>query len=398
MKFPYKTAIIVLFCVCLFLGIYSAYDKIFGGVKKQIAVLGTIEDIIETDGYIMRDELVIADNSGMVIESMVSDGERVSKGQQVASGYSASVDAETKAQLKNLNERIISLEKSAAQNKIIGNDSVKSEALVKSKISDIIRYAHLGQALELSEIKSELETVIDEKLADDKSESVLENLKNQKKELEDGIAGEKSALYAPESGMYFSFLDGGEQILLPDKIPSMTVQDYNSITKSAFDEKIYTGAKIARDFKWYYVTVMETKKTMALKEGMNLKLRFTENSDKEAKAEVYYISDDDGGKSVVAFEVYSYNDYAYTNRSARVSVIVSSATGLKFLKDAVRVEDSVTGVYVVDDSVAKFRQVEILGTDEKYVVVKNGITDYRSVSLYDEIVVKGDVENNKIVK
>ena len=100
----------------------------------------------------------------------------------------------------------------------------------------------------------------------------------------------------------------------------------------------------------------------------------------------------------MAFEVTTYSDYAYTNRFVDADIILSRATGLKFLKDAVRVEDSVTGVYSVDDSIAKFRQVEILGSDDKYVVVKSNITDYKSVALYDEIVVKGDVEDNKIVK
>ena len=201
---------------------------------------------------------------------MIADGERVSKGQQVASSYSSSVDADVKAELKSLNERIMSLEKNASQNKILGNDSVKSEALVKSKMGDIIKYSHKGQALHLSEIKSELETVIDKKLSDDKNESALENLKNRKKELEEGIVGEKSAIYAPESGMYFSFLDGGEKVLLPDKIKNMTVKEFKGIDKSAFEQKSYTGAKIAKDFKWYYVTVVDAKKAMAMKEGTKI--------------------------------------------------------------------------------------------------------------------------------
>lgn len=398
MKFPYKATIIVLICTCLLLGIYSFFDQVFGGVKKQIAVSGSIEDLIKTEGFIMRDELVIADNSGAVIDSMVADAERVSKGQQVASSYSSSVNSDVKAELKSLNERIMNLEKSASQNKILGNDSVKSEALVKSKINEIIKYAHLGQALHLSEIKSELETVIDKKLSDDKSESVLETLKNRKKELEEGITGEKNAIYAPESGMYFSFLDGGEKVLLPDKIPGMTVKDFKNINKSAFEQKSYTGAKIAKDFKWYYVTVVDAKKALAMKEGAKVKLRFTENGDKEAEGVIYYISEEENSKNVVAFEVSTFSEYAYSNRFIDADIILSRATGLKFLKDAVHVEDSVTGVYVVDDSIAKFRQVEILGSDDKYVVVKGNITEYKSVALYDEIVVKGDVENNKIVK
>lgn len=398
MKFPYKATIIILICACLLLGVYSFFDRLFGGVKTQIAVSGSIEDMVKTEGFIMRDEVVIADNSAAVIDSMVADGERVSRGQQVASSYSSSVNSEVKAELKSLNERIMSLEKNAEQNKILGNDVVKSEALVKSKISEIIKYSHMGQAIHLSEIKSELETVIDKKLSDDKSESVLETLKNRKKELEEGIVGEKSAIYAPESGMYFSFLDGGEKVLLPEKITGMTVSEFKNINKSAFEQKSYTGAKIAKDFKWYYVTVVDAKKSMAMKEGTKVKLRFTENGDKEADAVIYYISDEEKSKTVVAFEVSTFSEYAYNNRHIDVDVILSCATGLKFLKDAVHVEDSVTGVYIVDDSVAKFRQVEILGSDEKYVVVKSNITEYKSVAIYDEIVVKGDVENNKIVK
>ncbi len=398
MKFPYKATITILICVCLLLGVYSFFDQVFGGVKKQIAVSGSIEDLIKTEGFIMRDELVIADNSGSVIDSMVTDGERVSRGQQVAYNYSSSVDSDVKAELKSLNERIMNLERNAAQNKILGKDSVKSEALVKSKMNEIIKSAHLGQALHLSEIKSELETVIDNKLSDDKSESVLETLKNRKKELEDGMTGEKNAIYAPESGMYFSYLDGGEKVLLPDKITEMTVKEFKNTDKDAFDQKVYTGAKIAKDFKWYYVTVIDAKKSMAMKEGTKVKLRFTENGDKEADAIIYHISEEENSKNLVAFEVSTYSEYAYSNRYVDADIILSRATGLKFLKDAIHVEDSVTGVYVVDDSIAKFRQVEILGSDEKYVVVKSGITEYKSVALYDEIVVKGDVENNKLVK
>jgi len=398
MKFPYKATIVVLVCICLLLGIYSFFDRLFGGVKTQIAIADSIEDYVKSEGFIMRDELVIADNADSVIDSMVADGERVSKGHQVAYGYSSSVNPDVKAELKSLNERIISLEKNAAQNKILGNDSVKSEALVKSKMNEIIKYSHLGQALPLSEIKSELETVIDAKLPEEKSESVLETLKSRKAELEAGITGEKSAIYAPESGLYFSFLDGGEKVLVPDKITSMTVKEFKNTDKTAFDQKSYTGAKIAKDFKWYYVTVVDAKKAMAMKEGTKVKLRFTGNGDKEADAVIHYISETENNKNVVAFEVSTFSEYAYTNRYVDADIILSRATGLKFLKDAVHVVDSVTGVYIIDDSVAKFRQVEILGSDEKYVVVKSKVEGYRSVALYDEIVVKGDVENNKIVK
>ena len=398
MKFPYKATITVLICVCLLLGVYSFFDQVFGGVKKQIAVSGIVEDLIKTEGFIMRDELVITDNSGAVIDSMVADGERVAKGQQIAYSYSSSVNSDVKAELKSINERIMNLEKNAEQNKILGNDSVKSEALVKSKINEIIKYSHLGQVLRLSEIKSELETVIDKKLSGDKSESVLETLKNRKKELEEGITGEKNAIYAPASGMYFSFLDGGEKVLLPDKITKMTVKEFKNTDKDAFEQKMYSGAKIAEDFKWYYVTVVDSKKAMAMKEGTEVTLRFTGNGDKEADATVYYISEEENSENLVAFEVSTYSEYAYTTRYIDADVILSRVNGLKFLKDAVHVEDSVTGVYIVDDAVAKFRQVEILGSDDKYVVVKSGITEYKSVALYDEIVVKGDVENNNIVK
>ena len=99
------------------------------------------------------------------------------------------------------------------------------------------------------------------------------------------------------------------------------------------------------------------------------------------------------GKSTIAKAAAKKLGFLYVDTGA-----LYRATGLKFLKDAVHVEDSVTGVYIVDDSIAKFRQVEILGSDDKYVVVKSNITEYKSVALYDEIVVKGDVEKNKIVK
>ena len=80
--------------------------------------------------------------------------------------------------------------------------------------------------------------------------------------------------------------------------------------------------------------------------------------------------------------------------------MLSSYSGLKVFKDAVKVENDKTGVYIVqNDGTAKFKEAEVLASDEGYAVVKEDNQKENALLLYDEVLItKNPVKDGDFVK
>ena len=175
----------------------------------------------------------------------MADGERVSKGTLVATVYNTEVDSETRSKLKNLNEKITNLEQLMANSSSSSvNDEYKLESMAKSRIGDIIKYAHNGEGYRLLEVKAELENVVDSKIASDSrsANSVLTRLKEEKNEIESSITGEKTPLYSNMSGLYFSRFDGFENVIPIDEIKSLTPAKLSDFAKLKKSKEMLNGS------------------------------------------------------------------------------------------------------------------------------------------------------------
>ena len=391
-KFPYKLVISIGIGIAVILGIYNLYILVNPKIRTQIATTGTIEEYISADGFVIRDEQILVQDTGLVVDSLVADGERVAKDSQVAVLYHSSIDPAVQANLKSINERILSLERLKEQNEDVASaDAGRIESLTKAKVLELMRYSHFGQGISLSDVKSQLEEVVNQKIATDaeSTSNVLGELKAQKQQLEAGIAGEKTPVYSNAAGLYFSYFDGYEGYLSTDAIESLTPSTLEQL-ETMEDKHIGNGsvAKVVDSFEWNIAAAVDTKKISSIEEGDSIQLRFPE-----------YISADENGKSVICCSADTYTDTVYYNRKLKVDIIKNISTGLKFSKDAIQVIDGTTGVFIVKDSVAKFRPVDVLSMDEGYVVVKedNGKSD--NVLLYDVVIINGNnIKSGDVVR
>ena len=167
-KFPYKLVISIGIGIAVILGIYNLYILVNPKIRTQIATTGTIEEYISADGFVIRDEQILVQDTGLVVDSLVADGERVAKDSQVAVLYHSSIDPAVQANLKSINERILSLEQLKEQNEDVASaDAGRIESLTKAKVLELMRYSHFGQGISLSDVKSQLEEVVNQKIATD---------------------------------------------------------------------------------------------------------------------------------------------------------------------------------------------------------------------------------------
>ncbi|MBR4979522.1 MAG: hypothetical protein IKX77_03120, partial [Clostridia bacterium] len=92
-------------------------------------------------------------------------------------------------------------------------------------------------------------------------------------------------------------------------------------------------------------------------------------------------------------------------RKQKIQIINNRITGFAIPKEALRIVDGVTGVYILDGDIVRFRMVNILTTDEDYYIgdMNNPYLSedynpsesaedkklYKYLSLYDNIIIGG---------
>ena len=378
------TALVLLF----FYNIYMQFDN---RDKTQLAIMGEIENKISVTGYVVRDEKVLVPDNGQVISSLKSNGERVAVGELVATVYESDVDYETRAKLSSINQQIEKLEEMKEKNS--SSDSAgKFETKIKTYVGNLIVKAHKSTGGGLYEATLQLEDAFSAKLAS-KSEDVnsaIVQLKEEKSAIEQGVVGEKKNIYSNKSGVFLTTFDGYEGVFDFSKITELTPSKIKEIDSVVANASSGNAVKIADNFVWYFVAVADSKKLNAEKPGDKVYLRTEHGDENQVEMRIESISPDEKGKSVIVLKGTSYEKQLFLKNKCKAEIILDSSRGLKISKDAIKVVDGVKGVYIIKKEVYAFREVNILASNDEYVIIERNLsTDKPHLALYDEVVVHG---------
>ena len=378
------TALILLF----FYNIYMHFDN---KDKTQLAIMGEIENKISVTGYIVRDEKILVPDDGQIISSLKTNGERVSVGELVATVYESDVDYETRAKLSSINQQIEKFEE--LKEKSNSSDSAgKFETKIKTYVGNLIVKAHKSTAGGLYEAKLQLEDAFSAKLAS-KSEDVnsaIAQLKEEKSTIEQGVTGEKKNIYSDKAGVFITTFDGYEGLFDFSKINEITPSKLKEIESVVAKSSSGNAVKIADNFVWYFVAVADGKKLTAEKPGDKVYLRTEQGSDHQIEMRIESISPEEKGKCVIVLKGTSYEKQLFLKNKYKAEIILDSSRGLKISKDAIKVVDGVKGVYIIKKEAYAFREVNILASNDEYVVIERNLsTDKPHLALYDEVIVHG---------
>lgn len=383
---PLLVLVVLAVLIILFYNIYVLFNP---DTKTQIVSEGTIEEKISGEAMIIRDETVILQKQDVIVSSALTDGDRVAKGTKIADLYYGDVASGIRTELLQVTERIKSLEALASQNAFLGGSM--PETLFAAYATEIMNAAQSKDMEAVYRVHENVENAINRKIVSDEGNTdvVLRDLRARQSELEKSITGEKDTLYTDCSGVYFSSFDGYEGLVSTDSMFSLTPTEIQRIKNNdTTDNSTKVTMKIADGYVWYAAIPVHEDKLPSLKKGAMLKVRFPHFSQETYDVEVQNISKPEKGQAVVLVCGTTYNEAVYYNRFMDAELILNSYTGLKFLKDAVKVKGNQTGVYVVqNDGTAAFKPIEVLATDSGYTVVKEDSALENSLKIYDEVII-----------
>lgn len=385
--------------------VYQAYMIIYDPVGTETAYEYTYTDTIDTEVFVARSESYIVNRQKGTIVSAVENGSRVSKGEEVAHIFPETEAADTYLKLRELDEQIERYSRLATQSDNYVFNVRDLERYIDEEAIDLVKLVSERNFSALDDDVNELRNRIVTKQISTGSkvdfESKLASLKSQRESLEK-LSTQHRNVIASESGYYIGGTDGLESVVDCTEIKKITTDDIRAALE-AKPSPVPSGAigRIVTEFNWYFLCVVEGKQAAGLSVGKEITVNLPYSAVNSVKATVYAMNENrETGEMALVISCNLMNPGVASLRHETAEIVIASHTGLKIPSSALRVnDDGDKGVYVLSGNIAKFRKVNVVYSEEDFVLSKTEEGQEGYVRLYDNIITEGkDLYDGKIVK
>lgn len=403
----------------------SRVFPLIGTSREETVVVeyGVIEDLIQTQAIIARDEEVLFQGEAAEIKYFVTQGERVAKGQKLAEVYRQPLGEESQAALEVLNVRIENIHDKKETASIFQRDLEKIDSEVATLLKNIQHDVQEGEYAQLAQYKAELESLSEKRNAilgeDSFAGKNLNQLMEQKNYLESKLQSSVFTIESQSPGYVIFQRDGLEDLINLNTIEHLTPEDFLALEattvppaqESVEGEQVQEMAiKLVNSYQWSAVLRLTPEQTEGLTEGKNIKVR-QRGDTREHQGKIRKIIEGEGANLVI-LDFSDAIESAYLQRRLDLEIIKTRYEGAMIPQEAITEVDNQTGVYRVNvNGQLRWIPVKIKGGNEKYAVVYDTSfestdpetkepTVVRTVNLYDELVLRADQvkEGQKIIK
>ena len=401
----------------------------FTQVKTVSAIQTTVYDSIDVNAYIIRSEKYVEYKENGVISYTVSDGDKVSKNENIANIFENANMSSKKQELDELEKNLAALEQ---LEKNIGTFTQTPDEIDKS-ISELLCRSNISVAE--GELKTADKNILDvlycineRQLITEKSVSYQEKIDEIKKRIEDIKKSDNSiqknkGINASVSGYFSSHTDGYEQAFdikkLNELMPGALAE--GKIQKKDVSKNVI--GKIIDKVYWYIVFEVNSQDAIKIKNAAYLKVNIPVVSNDNILLEMESINQPDkSGNALVVMKGTYMNEQMSNVRNEDVSILLDDFTGIYVPKTAVHektlkytsvdeegnettVEKSTSGDYVRIGNEISFKQIEAIYSGEDYVISnvsvksENVADDTEVLRIYDQIVTEGaNLYDGKIIQ
>lgn len=423
-------AVVLAFLVLLYVG-YQAYQATHQSIRTETAMYGEVSDVLQAQGFILRNETVIDESYSGVLSYRVADGSRVSRGGVIADIFSNESDAASQRELDQLDQEIENLQSlSQTANFYVANPSMLGDQIY-SALEGISQLVNENDFSGLNTQKGELQNALirrqlitGEESAEDYSQRISQ-LESQRDTLASQTGSATGSILAPEAGYFISTVDGLENVMDISQVESITVAQAEELLEQQPSSTDAVG-KICQDFNWYAVCVFDEDDMVRFEgvEDVYLDIPFASTEQIPAKV-LARNSDGESGKTAVVFQCSTMDADIAAVRNEAIQVTVNTYSGVLVNERAIRfadveytttdedgntvtqVQENVKGVYVLYGGQLEFVQVFTDQTVNGYAICRTDLTEEEqsmlvtdsTIQLYDQVVVEGtDLYDGKIVR
>ncbi|MDR1736763.1 MAG: hypothetical protein LBR85_07870 [Oscillospiraceae bacterium] len=333
------TLVLVVFVVG-YMG-YHIFAALSDPFRTVTCVLMRTEDLREVTGLFVRDEVLFPMPSG-TLRFDVSDGERVSPGQKVATVYQDGEVLMVAAELRRMQDHLELLNQ-INNRTVTASDSARVKELVHESLLDMLDTLDGGAWVGVRQDGMDLRASLfqQEYTLGDRSEieKRISETEGRISTLSSRVFSSSSVVNAPQGGLFVSSPDGFETLLRPETLASLNPEGVDAFLKQkpAAISGVQAGLILDSAFR-YVFTLPEAE---ARKLGSSIPMRFhDEVSVFEQDMEVERISEPQDGRCAVILRTNRFLTRFYDRRRMDADVLFSVHQGLRVPRDAVRVDEN----------------------------------------------------------
>lgn len=405
--------------------VYLLLSANFNVVPTENAEQVTVTDKIYSNGYIIRDETYINNDSGGVVSYNVDDGDEVQKSCAVASVYSTEEDAVARTKAASLKESMNALTK-LEQTRRSNTEGI--ETIKNSITTNLETYLYNINNANFGKLDSNINSIINSvnhyqsftgKTTSFKSE--IASLQAQINELEGSSGDSIAEITAPKAGYFVTVCDGYENSYNYSKIGNLTLDNLKNIKKSSVPNN--TIGKVISSLNWYIACeITDDEATSLTLWGDDVTVDFSDASSNTVPASIYKIVQYNNSDKALAIFQCTYMDESLSEiRQEPVEIGMGTYSGLRVSKKAIhddyvekvtyddngkehKESKKVQGVYVLYGSEVQFKEISILYAGNDFVLCDPSPADGilfsdETISLYDQVITEGeDLYDGKVIK
>ena len=387
--------LIVLFVVIQF------YKVTHIELKTQTATVCTVYDKASSEALFIRDESVVEKAATGVTVPCFEDGDKINVKGNVAMQFSSSKAAANYSKYTDLTNQIKYYQILEAQT--VGQ-SANLETINEDIEQKVINYADGLCRNKIGDTAQELDSVLVRRqliIGEDVDLlSIIENLRDKRNSYSSFSKPDKY-IKTDESGVFSSYTDGYENIIDFDKAEETSVKEFKSALSAVDKSKDVADnvGKIVTSYTWYVQTLVSTDTVKNLENGDYVNIVLKDDSSKEFKAEIVSGADVSLGQkeTLLVLKLNEMDADIAKLRKAEIEIRRNKYEGIKIPSEALHVVDGKKGVYVLIASQIKFREVNIIYSDDDYVLAEYDESNTNSIHLYDKIITQGkDLKDGKV--
>lgn len=391
-------------CLAAYFAVY-VWRGMTDPVTTAVAYAYTVNDSVETDGLLVREERVLGAYAG-IADVIPGEGERVGAGQTVAVIYRDSQALDRKDEIQALTMEAELLQYATTQSDVTAGTAELEDDVIRAAVA-LRAGTAAGDFGRLEDQVLDLKRAVlrrDYTYGQGVDTSRLAQLNSQLRALQNQSARDTSRVRADQAGTYSALVDGWEQLLTPDYAAGLTPSALEELLDRHVTADSAALGKLITSNRWCLVAALPQTQAQRLSTGGTVAVRYTGDFEKDVDMRVESVGEPEDGRCVVLLSTDRYLSSTTLLRQQTVEVIFTRDEGLRVPKEAVHIlsntsgDGSVTGVYAVVNGRAEFKRVEVLAEGSQFYVVRPLDEGKTVLRAGDEIVVRGhDIYDGKVV-
>jgi hypothetical protein len=384
---------IILGAMILSIIIYQFYISNVQPLKYEYVTLYHMTDTASFRGIYARYERVLGDKPSGVTVYTHPDGSKIAAGAVVAKSYTNSNDILLQKRIEAKQAQIdLLLDAEKLEN--VDNSQLRTFlSQLTSSHSAMMRDIATGEYAESAENKAQMLSLLCKtRIVRGESRdftAAISRLNSEITELASRISSQPSDVTIAESGYFVSTADGYEYILSPDNASNQSKEELHAILRTP-NTGSASGAlgKLIDSYNWSLIGIFDSEAVGGIFAGKPVSIEAGGQLLSMSVRSVVHYED---GETVIVFDCEKIMSAAYvTQRTDSFKLVQDEYDGIRVPSKALHFNaNNAPGVYVKNGVQLSFRLVEIIVSEEEYVICRDtsGRTGY--LALYDNIVTEG---------